>query len=190
METIDNEKRQVLLMLQEGADAMETALKGMDDHAARRNPSPECWSVLECIEHLALTEAGLLSRLRDARPTQESHEDRARERKFHDLALNRGRRIEAPPQVRPAGESITLAEALENFRKARRETLQFVEEFRGELHNWLTVHPLITRPVNCYEMLLLMAMHPRRHAMQIAQIRQWLRDGKESTIMPSSNGLD
>jgi len=190
METTNTEKREVLLMLQEGADALEVALKDIDDHAAQRKPSPESWSVLECIEHLTLTETGLLSRLRDAKPGEESHEDRARERKFRDLALDRARRIEAPPQVVPPGESNTVAHALDNFTKARCETVRFVEEFRGQLHMWLTLHPLITRPVNCYEMLLLMAMHPHRHAMQIAQIRQWLRDGKGSTVTPSSSPLE
>lgn len=190
METIDSEKREVLLMLQEGADALDGALEGIDHDAATRKPSPESWSVLECIEHLALTETGLLSRLRDAKPSEKSHEDRTRERKFHDLALDRGRRIEAPPQVVPTGKPNTLAQALENFGKARSQTVRFVEEFPGELHNWLTLHPLITRPVNCYEMLLLMAMHPRRHAMQIAQIRQWLRDGNQPLAKPSSNPLN
>jgi hypothetical protein len=53
----------------------------------------------------------------------------------------------------------------------RRETVRFVEEFSGDFRSWLTMHPLITRPLNCYEMLLLMALHPARHAMQIAEIR-------------------
>jgi|HubBroStandDraft_6_1064221.scaffolds.fasta_scaffold17819_5 hypothetical protein len=51
--------------------------------------------------------------------------------------------------------------------------MQFVDEFSGELRCWLTKHPLITRPVNCYEMLL-MALHPRRHAHQIVGIREHL----------------
>jgi hypothetical protein len=52
--------------------------------------------------------------------------------------------------------------------------MQFVEEFSGELRCWLTRHPLIMSPVNCYEMLLPMALHPRRHSLQIVEIREHL----------------
>jgi hypothetical protein len=34
-----------------------------------------------------------------------------------------------------------VAEALEQFRAARRETMQFVDEFSDELRSWLTKHP-------------------------------------------------
>ena len=166
-------------MLQEGADALETALRDIDEDAARRKPFPETWSVLQCIEHVTLVETGLLARLREAKSSDQSHHDQARETKFQELALNRSRRIEAPPRVVPAGRSESLSDAIEDFRKSRKETVRFVEEFRGTLRNWLTVHPLITRPVNCYEMLLLMAMHPRRHAMQVEQINARLRNVQE-----------
>jgi hypothetical protein len=63
---------------------------------------------------------------------------------------------------------------VEEFRAARRETIEFVDDFRGDLRWRVAQHPLITRPVNCYEMLILMAMHPRRHALQIAETRRIL----------------
>lgn len=174
MAMMDAERQEILRQLQHGADALTEALNGVDESVARRRPTPGSWSVLECVEHLALTEAALLRRLREAKPCDESHEDRGREAKFQDLALNRLRRIEAPPPVAPRCNSESLVQALVNFNLARTETLRFVEEFRGNLRWSLAIHPLITRPVNCYEMLLLMALHPKRHALQIAEIRQAL----------------
>lgn len=190
MKTINCEKQEILLMLQEGTNSLEEVLRDIDEDAARRRPGPESWSVLQCIQHVTLVERGLLARLMDAKPNDQSHQDRAREAKFHELALNRVRRIEAPPQVVPAGESESLAEAIEDFREARSTTVRFVEEFRGSLRSWLALHPLITRPVNAYEMLLLMAMHPKRHAMQIAQIRQWLRGERTADAGQASNSME
>jgi len=86
--------------------------------------------------------------------------------------MNRARRIEAPEVVIPKSSTTDLAQAVEGFHAARRETVRFVDQFPGDLRSWLAIHPLITRPVNCYEMLLLMAMHPRRHALQIAEARE------------------
>jgi hypothetical protein len=172
---INAERQEILQVMQEGADALAAALTGVDESIARRRPLPESWSVLECVEHLTLTEAALLTRLKEAKPSGESHHDPPREAKFRDLALNRLRRIEAPEPVLPSSASETLAQAVEDFMAIRKETVRFVEGFPGDLRWCLTTHPLITRPVNCYEMLLLMALHPKRHALQIEQAREACR---------------
>jgi hypothetical protein len=174
---VDSDRQEILCRLQSGVDALKDALKGMDESLTRRRPTAESWSVVECVEHMIASEAALLSRLREATPQNESHEDRAREAKFQDLALNRLRRIEAPEIVLPKGDFESLGKAMEEFDSVRRETVRFVEEFSGDLRSWLVMHPLITRPLNCYEMLLLMALHPVRHSMQIAEIRARLAGG-------------
>jgi hypothetical protein len=63
------------------------------------------------------------------------------------------------------------SEAVSAFESARAETVKFVEGFTGEPRWWVTDHPLIPGPVNCHEMLLIAAVHPARHAKQIAEIR-------------------
>ena len=170
----DADKKEIACVLQDGVDALAAALRGVDEVMATLRPHPESWSVLECVEHIALTEEALLARLREARSADESREDRARETRFQELALNRLRRIDAPEPVIPKLGPQSLAETCERFETVRRQTLSYVEEFEGDLRWWLTVHPLITRPVNCYEMLLLIALHPKRHAQQIADIREQL----------------
>ena len=129
----DRNKADVLEMLQEGMESLSEALRGIDASLAKRRPQAGAWSVVECVEHLTLTERALLERLKQATPCDESREDRAREAKFQDLALNRARRIEAPEPVRPAIGSTSLDEAVEEFRAARRETIEFVDDFRGDL---------------------------------------------------------
>lgn len=170
----DADKKEIVRILEEGQDALRDALHDIDDETARLRPRPDAWSVLDCVEHITLTEAALLLRLNAAKPVEASREDRAREARFRDLALNRQRRIEAPELVISQGRCRTLAEALAQFQGQRAQTLRFVEDFGGDLHAWLTIHPLITRAVNCYEMLLLIALHPRRHAQQIAEVREQL----------------
>src|SRR5579863_10014313 len=143
----DEARQEILRVLEEGMRALLESLEEIDEASAKLSPRPKSWSVVECVQHVAVTEALMLACLREARGSDASHEDRAWEAKFQDLALNRARRIEAPEAVAPRGDGETLAEALEKFRVARRETVQFVEEFPHELRCWLTQHPLITRPV-------------------------------------------
>lgn len=170
----DADKKEIVRMLEEGLVALDRVLRNINDETAQRRPRQDAWSVMECVEHITLTEAALLVRLKEAKPADGPREDRIREARFQELALNRQRRIEAPERVVSQGLCRTVPEALGQFQAQRAETLHFVDGFPGDLHSWLTIHPLITRPVNCYEMLLLMAMHPRRHAQQIAQIREQL----------------
>jgi uncharacterized damage-inducible protein DinB len=170
----DRDKKEIESVLQDGMDALAGAVHGIDEETACLRPQPDAWSVLECVEHVALVETGLLARLKEAKPAGASHEDRAREARFRELAMNRLRRIEAPERAVPKRECQTLAKAVEEFRAARSQTVRFVQEFDGDLRSWLTSHPLITRPVNCYEMLLLMAFHPARHSQQIVEIREQL----------------
>jgi hypothetical protein len=167
----DRNRNEILQLLNEGMSELHASLAGVNPDLAMRKPEPQQWSIVDCVEHLGASEAALLGLLRVATPCNESHEDRAREAKFQVLALNRERRIEAPELVRPPGVCSSLAEALESFLSVRCRTVDFVEQFRGDLRWSLAQHPLITRPVNCYEMLLLIALHPKRHAQQIRLTR-------------------
>lgn len=169
---MDEAKREIADRFNVGASALNAALAGIDPGAALVRPGPDRWSVLEIVEHLAASEEFLLGRLRQAKPGPVSHADPAREARLASLALNRERRIDAPEPVLPAGACPTLAHALDRFRAVRAETIQLVESFHGDLRSSLAVHPLISRPLNCYEMLLLMALHPIRHAAQIIELGQ------------------
>lgn len=170
---MDADKRQILDRFQQGEQALATALAGIDPASASAKPDPDRWSILEIVEHLAVSEEHLLDRLRHAWPSPVSTADPAREARLESLALNRERRIDAPEPVLPTGARANLDEALGRFRAVRAQTLQFIRDFPGDLRSTLVQHPLIPRPLNCYEMLLLMALHPIRHAAQITDLRQF-----------------
>lgn len=168
---MDPVKLEILTRLNEGEAALGAALAGLDAQSACAAPASGRWSVVEIVEHLAVSEEQLLERLRLAWPSPASTADPAREARLESLALNRERRIDAPEPVVPTGACATLDAALARFRSVRAETVQFIADFPGDLRSSLVQHPLIPRPLNCYEMLLLMALHPIRHAAQIAENR-------------------
>jgi hypothetical protein len=91
-----------------------------------------------------------------------------RERLIPVRGRNRSFHLEAPEMVRPAGRYATLAAATEAFLTARRRTLRYVEDCHHDLRARMTTHPLLGT-VNCWENLLMMAMHPGRHAAQIRE---------------------
>jgi hypothetical protein len=52
--------------------------------------------------------------------------------------------------------------------------VQFAETCQEDLRCKITSHPIIGK-VNCYEMLLMIAVHPHRHAKQIEEIKAALQ---------------
>lgn len=167
----DPKKQSILRQLSAGRRALSEALIGVDDTFAKRKPSPETWSILECVEHMIESERYLLSRLRGAQTVDQPFEKSRREAKIARLAADRSRRIEAPQPVHPQGRYNTLAQALATFDQVRAELLEWVENCTGDPRRMLTDHPLIAGPVTCAETLVMMAAHPSRHAEQIEEIK-------------------
>lgn len=165
------EKHSILRDLGAGRDALAQAVAGVDEALARRKPSPETWSILDCVEHTIETERYLLSRLRAAQSVEQPFEKSRREGKIAMLAADRTRKIEAPEPVHPRGRYETLAEALAAFDQVRAEVVDWVENCAGDPRRMLTEHPLIAGPVTCAETLAMMAAHPARHAKQIEEVR-------------------
>ncbi len=173
--------------LKSGRDALGDALAGVDDGLASRKPSPDRWSILECVEHLAVAERFLLSRMTTASRSDRSHENRARETMILDRGADRARPLEAPEAGKPTGRFPSLSDALSAFDSVRAQTIKYVESFTDDPRFWLTDHPLIPDPVNCYEMLLILSVHPARHAKQILEIRSALASSEEKQISARGN---
>jgi len=60
------DRLQILRELQAGRNALGQALSEVDDKLAKRKPSHEAWSILECVEHMIQSERYLLTRLHAA----------------------------------------------------------------------------------------------------------------------------
>ena len=168
------EKRELLEFLRAGRHALGEALAGVDDELSRKVPANGGWSILQCVEHMAITEAYLAGRLVAAQPAEQSHENRTREARILERATNRARPIVAPELSHPTGHYASLGDALSALDVARAGVLRWVENFEDDPRFWITDHPMFNGPVNCFEMLLMIAAHVGRHARQIVEIRSAL----------------
>ena len=133
--------------------------------AAHRRP--------EIIEHVAVEEDYLLSQIAAATRYPAPMDHKERESKILERGIDRTRKIPSPDVARPIGRFHTLSEAVEYFLVSRQRTIDFVENCSEDLRALLTDHPVIGK-VNVYEMLLMMSVHPHRHAKQIDEVRSTL----------------
>jgi hypothetical protein len=163
------DRQEILLELKRGHNALRDA--GVDEQLAARKPSSGGWSILDSVEHLAVSEQFLFSRLTTACRSDRSHENPSRETMIVNRGLDRSRSVPAPEAVVPAGRFESVRDAISAFDSARARTIQFVEAFTDDFRCCVTDHPLISGPVNLYEILLMVAIHPVRHARQIRETR-------------------
>jgi hypothetical protein len=162
------EKKQLLESLETGRDALTAAVAGLADDLATKPPAPGRWSVLECVEHLCLVEDYLFVQIATSTPSETPVGSRLRENNILKRGADRTRALEAPEVARPSGRFPTLAEALRAFAFSRDRTIAYVQNVVEDPRMRTAHHPLIG-DVNCYETLLIMAVHPHRH---VAQIRE------------------
>jgi uncharacterized damage-inducible protein DinB len=144
-------------------------LANVDEETARRRPGEGRWSVIECVEHIALAEEHMLDQLCSAKRSETPMVNIAREAAILERGASRKRRVEAPDSAKPRNRFATLKEAQDYFEATRRKTIQFVEDCLDDPRSMLAQHPILGT-LNNYEMLLMMAVHPHRHVGQIREI--------------------
>ena len=172
---LESEKHKLVADLRDGRAVFLDALRDVTEDLAARTPAPGTWSVLECVEHIAVSEEYLFSQIMAARLADKPIFNEQREKLIPLVGLDRGRKIQAPEVGKPTGRFSTLAEAIAGFQSTRTRTISFVESCTDDLRCRITSHPLIEGPVNGYEILLMIAVHPYRHAKQIEEIKTILR---------------
>jgi uncharacterized damage-inducible protein DinB len=160
-------------MLATGTQSILDSVAGLSEEQARLRPEPGRWSVLECIEHVILAENRMFELLTKQSADAASPDDGRREELFVRGSTNRIRKFEAPEFAKPTGRFPSLAAAVEEFRRCRARTEDYLTRCQDPLRSKTTTHPAVG-PVSCQELVIIMALHPARHALQICEIRQTL----------------
>src|SRR5215470_14152323 len=170
-----HEKQKLLSDLEQGRKVLLDALTDVSEDLAARAPAPGRWSVLECVEHLTVSEDYLFGQMMASHLSETPMINEKREAMIGVVGLDRNRKMQSPDIGMPSGRFSTLAAALNHFQTTHERTIKFVETCHEDLRCKITSHPIIGT-VNCYEMLLMIAVHPFRHAKQIEEIKAAFAD--------------
>lgn len=164
------EKSEILDALRQSRRSFLNSVNGVTEEIATRNPGTGRWSILECAEHVAVSEDYLFSLILQARDRESSIVNESRVALILARGADRSRPKVSPEVVSPTARFATLAEAVRHFSISRDRTIHFLEGCEEDLRFKMATHPLLG-PVNCDEVLALMAVHPNRHEKQICEIR-------------------
>ena len=179
-EATEDDEAELIRLLEESGHEVAEAVSGLSEELAKAAPAPGQWSILECLEHVAITEERGRVRLEAAPRAGAPGVDKEKEARLAAQVLNRSVAVSAPDAVAPKGQFTSLAEALGAFQAQRALTIRLVREQSHDLYPRLVSHRLFG-DVNGVEMAVLIAGHARRHAAQMRAARATLKQQAHST---------
>jgi uncharacterized damage-inducible protein DinB len=169
-----NDKATLLQLLEESREKFLESFSGLGEEPARRHVAPASWSVLDTVEHLTVAEITMY-RLIAGQRRPRTPDAPNREKLFLHVMADRSRKLESPQVGRPTGRFASLSEARTKFEAARRNTLEFVRQSEEDLRATEVTHPHpAAGTVSTFEMVIIMAKHAERHALQIEEIKAGL----------------
>jgi len=167
----DTERDFVLRNLEEGRDIFLRSIEGLSEAQLHFKPRPDRWSIADCIEHITLAEDTMYAKAAQGAPNPNGDSlDPEKYERFTAAVVARRRRVEAPEPMRPASRFASADEARQQFREHRERAIAYARECPDDLRHLFAMHPLLGE-IDCYRFLLLLALHPARHAAQIEEIK-------------------
>jgi hypothetical protein len=149
-----------------------TAAAAVPEACARVRPVEGSWSVLEVVEHIALSDRAMLEPYRDA--GENTHPvDRDAERFIATVGRDLTNRRQAPPQVHPTGRFASPAGAWQQYRRTRAEIVHLIESSDEDFRTKRVLHPVME--MDGYQLFLLIAAHSERHTRQIETLKESAR---------------
>ncbi len=167
-----DERRKLVRDLEKTRYELLKAVEGLSPEQAKFKPNPFRWSVLECLEHIAISEQALFGLITEqvlateAKPDAEPGID---ENEISQRVADRSRRFQAPERVRPTGRYESLAQGLDEFLDVRHKSLEYARHTEADLHSHLMASPL--GEIDAYEWLFFLSGHARRHTRQIEELK-------------------
>lgn len=141
--------------LRENSEIIRQLVQNMSDEAARYQPEPEGWSVLEVVNHLV-------------------DEEREDFRAHLDQILHQP--DEAWLRINPQAwvternyNGRSLSPSLANFLQERQRSLDWLEELEGV--DWTAVHPTPWGQISAGEMMASWVAHDLLHIRQLVELK-------------------
>jgi hypothetical protein len=170
----DKERESALKRLTRTRQEVLDAVQGVTETQARWKPAPDRWSILEYVEHLAVSDDELIQMIErslktPARP-ETDEQRKAREQKIRETPIARGVN-RAPEMLRPVGKHASLADAVSAFLAARERTLEYARTTQADLRSHFSPHTVLGQ-LDGYQWLTGNAHHAETHAGHIREIRE------------------
>lgn len=176
-ETLTQAERDKAIAELEGSKKMFLdATKGLSPAQWSFKSAPDRWSIAECADHIALSEAFIFARVGDVMKTPLTPEKRSTTSGKDDRLLlmlqDRSFKAKAPEPLDPTKTVMTPEESTKKFLEARAKTEDFIKTTQEDLRDHMFDHPVpAIGTLDAYQWVLLISGHTRRHTLQILEVK-------------------
>jgi len=169
------EREFLVLYLAASRERLLEQIDGLTKQQQRFRPAEDLWSVADCVEHVTLTEQGVLKKIQAVLlfPSQSPPQNPWRAGVPDDEILasipNRSPRLISPPDALPRRRWTDFSQLLRRFEAARERSLRFAAVTQSDLRGHFFAHPELGE-LDCYQWLLFLGAHCERHARQAEEV--------------------
>lgn len=160
--------------LKETQSAALEAVKGLSEAQLKFKSAPDKWSVEDCIKHIAATEKALWQ-MTEGNITAAANPEKRADLKMSDDDVmkniaDRSHKVKTSPPLEPQNTGFaTLDDAIKSFNENRGKLIDYVNSTDADLRNHVAALPFGS--FDCYQMILFIGAHSRRHTEQINEVK-------------------
>jgi hypothetical protein len=166
----DADRQRLLGHLRMTESWVTTELEGLTPAQLRYRISPESWTIMDVVEHLAVAEPQYWQQLQKSlvRPAVQGYKPEASDADILWYGIDRSRRQKTGEARVPAGRFGDVKDSLAAFRSLRATMIEHAkgtgEDLRGRA--------LVDGNMDVYQWYLMISSHAQRHILQIREIKQ------------------
>jgi len=166
------EREMAIAELTETQERLTTTVELLSEEQLNFKPTPESWSVAECVEHLAISEGMIGGMLQGAlkTPADPSKRDSVKMSDDELLAMisNRDQKVKTGEAFEPSGKYGSHAETVKAFVDQRAKHIDYLNTTEDNLRNHYGQLPFGT--IDGLQILLFMSGHTERHVAQMEEV--------------------
>ncbi|PRD56852.1 DinB family protein [Sphingobacterium gobiense] len=154
-------------------DIIQTT-QGLTEEQLNFKASPEKWSVLECVEHIVITEPMLFAGVKEAMENPATPEKRSEIKLSDDeipaMLTNRDYKATAPAEMTPVGKYKDVASALSDLEEQRNMIFANLENYSiDDMRSRVIEAPFGS--IDAYQFMLFIPGHAARHTLQMEEVK-------------------
>lgn len=166
------ERSYAINYLNETKENLLAAVKGLSAEQLNFKPTPESWSVAECIEHIAISESMLFGMmqgtLKEAANPAKRSEVKMTDDQVKSVISSRERKVKTSEAFVPSNKFGSADGSLKEFASKRDASIEYVKTTQDDLRNHYAQMPFGT--MDSFQVIIFMAGHSARHTAQAKEV--------------------
>lgn len=168
----DEERKMGIDHLEKTHELVVNAVSNLNDEQLNFKPTPESWSIAECMEHIAISENMIGGMLQGAlqTPANAAMRDSVTmpDQQLIGMISSRDQKVKTSEPFEPSGKYGTHKETVDAFVAKRKEHIEYLKTTQDDLRNHYGQLPFAT--IDGLQILLFMSGHTERHVKQMDEV--------------------